>query len=73
MEVIYSDHLVLLPDHLRDDKVLKSIIKSIVQMPFLRYWQAWHIDHSSREPDQVSDYPLGKETFLNAKSEAHLV
>lgn len=33
LEVMYSGHLIQLPDHFRDDQKLKLVIKCTVQMP----------------------------------------
>jgi len=38
----------------------------------LKYWQGWGIDHLSRKPVPVLDYPLGKEMLPNVQSETPL-
>lgn len=49
LERTCSDHLVLLPPPcFRANQKLKHVVKCIFHMP-LKYWQAWGIDHLSKD------------------------
>jgi len=45
---------------------LKRGIKGILQM-LLKHWQAWGINHLSRNPVPMFDHPFGKEMFPQVK------